>query len=148
MRSFLPVPSALLCLSSLLLGSCAVVPANPQAVVDARPASPAASAVDKAASVITTGALLAHIETLASDAFEGRAPGGTGEALTVDYITGQFKALGLAPGNPDGSYLQRVPMMGTQSAPSLTFSAGGRATPLRFPDDFVAFSALAHIHRC
>src|SRR5213078_1180717 len=56
--------------------------------------------------VITPDALLAHIKILASDEFEGRAPGSKGEELSVKYISDQFKQIGLKPGNPDGSYVQ------------------------------------------
>src|SRR5512144_3147621 len=54
--------------------------------------------------------LLGHIRILASDQFEGRAPGTRGEQLTVQYLTDQFRKLGLKPGNPDGTYVQRVPL--------------------------------------
>src|SRR5215831_17844119 len=40
---------------------------------------------------ITPDGLLAHIKVLASDEFEGRAPGTKGEDLSVKYITDQFK---------------------------------------------------------
>jgi Zn-dependent M28 family amino/carboxypeptidase len=103
--------------------------------------SPATDPV--ASSVISASAMLDHIKILASDEFEGRAPGGNGEAMTVAYISKQFKQLGLTPGNPDGTYLQHVPMVGSQATPSLTFTLNGKTTALRAPDDFVAFSALA-----
>ena len=76
------------------------------------------------------------IETLSSDDFEGREPGSHGETLTVDYITSQFKKIGLAPGNPDGSYIQNVPLTGHLSHPEA--SLGGQ--PMGFPDDYVAWS--------
>jgi Zn-dependent M28 family amino/carboxypeptidase len=53
-----------------------------------------------------------HIEVLASDAFEGRAPGSAGEALTIDYIRQAFEAAGLEPGL-DGDWLQPVPAIET-----------------------------------
>ena len=98
--------------------------------------------IDAAAGVISSAGLLGHIDVLASDDFEGRAPGGKGEAMTVAYITEQFARLGLAPGNPDGTYLQHVPLMGTRTAPTLSFDVRGKSIPLRPLDDFVAFSAL------
>lgn len=52
-----------------------------------------------------------HIRTLSSDAFEGRAPVTPGEDRTVDYLIGQFKAVGLAPGAPDGGWTQDVPLL-------------------------------------
>src|SRR5215813_2750088 len=56
---------------------------------------------------VDTDAVLAHIKTLSSDEFEGRGPGTKGEELTVAYLTDQFRKIGLKPGNPDGSYVQR-----------------------------------------
>jgi Zn-dependent M28 family amino/carboxypeptidase len=90
--------------------------------------------------------LLAHIKVLASDEFEGRAPGTPGEERTVAYLTGQFQALGLKPGNPDGTYVQDVPLVGFQAtAASGSFRAGagagpGRTIDLAFLKDWVAVS--------
>jgi Zn-dependent M28 family amino/carboxypeptidase len=90
---------------------------------------------------ITPDGLLAHIKILASDEFEGRAPGTKGEELSVKYISDQFKQIGLKPGNPDGSYIQEVPLAGIKSEPKMSFKFGGKTTELKFPDDFVASSA-------
>ena len=107
------------------------------------PPAAAASAVAAPLKAINGRDLLKHIEVLASDEFEGRSPGTKGETLTVAYIKEQFARLGLASGNPDGTYLQKVPMIGVTSTPKLAFNAGGKATPLNFPGDFVAFSPHA-----
>ena len=101
-----------------------------------------AAATTPALKAITAGSMLAHIKTLASDGFEGRAPGGKGEAMTVAYLQRQFVKLGLAPGNPDGSYVQKVPLVGVTSKPTLTLTVGGKTTALRFSEDFVAWSPL------
>ena len=85
--------------------------------------------------------LLKHIKVLASDEFEGRAPGSKGEELTVKYLSEQFKALGLKPGNPNGSYTQEVPLAGILTHPTASFSTGGETMNLKFPDDYVATSA-------
>lgn len=90
---------------------------------------------------ITPDGLLAHIKVLASDEFEGRAPGSRGEDLSVKYITGQFKKIGLKPGNPDGTYTQEVPLAGIKSEPRMSFVIGDKTMDLKFPDDFVASSA-------
>ncbi len=90
---------------------------------------------------ITPDGLLAHIKVLASDEFEGRAPGTKGEELSVKYIADQFKKIGLKPGNPDGTYTQEVPLAGIKSEPRMSFSVGGKTTDLKYPDDFVASSA-------
>ena len=73
--------------------------------------SPGAKAVGRL-SRRSTAPVLEHTKMLASDEFEGRAPGTHGEDLTVAYITEQFKKAGLKPGNPDGTYVQKVPMVG------------------------------------
>src|SRR5947199_4862554 len=90
---------------------------------------------------ITPDGLLAHIKVLASDEFEGRAPGTKGEELSVKYIADQFKKIGLKPGNPDGTYTQEVPLAGIKSEPRMSFSVGDKAMDLKYPDDFVASSA-------
>src|ERR1700726_825482 len=90
---------------------------------------------------ITPDGLLAHIKVLASDEFEGRAPGTKGEELSVKYISDQFKAIGLNPGDPDGSYTQEVPLTGIKSVPKMSFILGSNTTELKYPDDYVASSA-------
>src|SRR4051812_48356047 len=103
----------------------------------------AADAPPKAAlDAITADELMKHIKVLASDEFEGRAPGSKGEELSVKYITEQFKALGLKAGNPNGSYTQDVPLAGIKSAPTASLIANGKEPmELKFPDDYVASSA-------
>src|SRR5216110_857337 len=92
--------------------------------------------------VITPDGLLAHIKVLASDEFEGRAPGTKGEELSIKYISDQFRSIGLKPGNPDGSYFQEVPLAGIKSEPKMVLAvAGKQPVELKYPDDFVASSA-------
>ncbi len=89
---------------------------------------------------IAATSLLERISALASDELEGRAPGSPGEDRTVAYLTESFRALGLAPGNPDGSFVQRVPLVSITSEPErpLTFTQG-RETWAPVPgQDFVA----------
>ena len=100
-----------------------------------------AERLQPALEAITPDGLLAHIKVLASDEFEGRAPGTKGEELSVKYITDQFKQIGLEPGNPDGTYTQEVPLAGIKSEPRMSFTVGDKTTDLKSPDDFVASSA-------
>ncbi|WP_374943056.1 M28 family peptidase [Sphingomonas sp.] len=69
-------------------------------------------------------ALSADVRTLASDAFQGRAPGTPGETKTVDWLVARFKAIGLQPGGPGGSWTQAVPLVRTKVAGG-TMTAGG-----------------------
>lgn len=96
--------------------------------------------VTAAAQSISDTAMLQHIRNLSHDSLEGRAPGTPGEAKTVAYLEHEFKALGLAPGNPDGTYRQKVELIGYTPNPTLSLTAGGRTIPMRFKDDFVANS--------
>ncbi|MFN2517346.1 MAG: peptidase M28, partial [Pyrinomonadaceae bacterium] len=58
-----------------------------------------------------------HTKTLAADEYEGRGPGTKGEELSVKYLTEQYQRLGLKPGNPDGTYVQKVPLVGFTAQP-------------------------------
>ncbi|HEU5219648.1 MAG TPA: M28 family metallopeptidase [Gemmatimonadales bacterium] len=105
--------------------------------------SPAGAAVPaEALAVIDTGGFMKHIRDLADDSMLGRGPGSLGEDRTVAYLTGQFQAAGLAPGNTDGSYIQKVPLVGItpQGQPSLVFSKGATTLSLKWHDDFVAWT--------
>ena len=86
--------------------------------------------------------ILQHIKVLSSDKFQGRAPGGIGEDLTVGYLETQFKDLGLKPGNPDGTYVQKVPLVGITGAQGkpLVFTKGAQKLALTWKDDVVAWS--------
>ncbi|MHA4869143.1 M20/M25/M40 family metallo-hydrolase [Duganella sp. PWIR1] len=99
-----------------------------------------AQAPAKALNAISAKDLLEHIQTLASDDFEGRAPGTAGETKTVAYIQQEFRKLGLKPGNPDGSWVQAVPMRGQKPTPSFSYTIGGQKVALSFPNDYVAHS--------
>src|SRR5687768_4781244 len=89
---------------------------------------------------ITSESMLANVRTLASDAYEGRAPGTPGEDSTVAYLTAQFKSLGLAPGNPDGSYVQNVQLIGYTSASTASIRMNNTSIPMRVNDDFIVVS--------
>ena len=54
-------------------------------------------------------------KTLASDAFEGRAPGQPGGEKAAKYIADAFKAAGVEPAGDNGSYFQKVPMVGVKT---------------------------------
>ncbi|GAC1463319.1 MAG: M28 family metallopeptidase [Isosphaeraceae bacterium] len=85
--------------------------------------------------------LLNHIKVLSSDAFEGRSPATAGETKSVEYLTRQFQTMGLKPGNPDGSYVQDVPLEGFQVTNVVgSFDVGGKKLALRFPEDWVVVS--------
>ncbi len=108
---------------------------------DALPIPASFQAPRAAFAAIQAGDMLAHITELASDEYGGRSPGSPGEELSVAYITEQFRALGLQPGNPDGTYVQDVPLAGIKATPAMRLHVGGRETALHYPSDFVATSS-------
>lgn len=99
--------------------------------------APAATAAEAS---ITAEGLLRDIRELASDRFQGRAVATAGEDSTVNYLARRFREMGLAPGMPDGSYLQRVPLIGTISQVSASLTVGGGVVPLNQLEDIVAWS--------
>jgi Zn-dependent M28 family amino/carboxypeptidase len=74
---------------------------------------------------------------LASDEFQGRAPGTAGEDRTIPYLIEQFKAAGLEPAGENGGWTQTVPMIHTQlqTPVDVSVSQAGQTLPLHFPDD-------------
>ena len=103
----------------LLLAACASAPAERTAAVRIDPAR-----------------MSNMVRTLASDEYEGRAPGTAGEAKTIAYIAEQFRLAGLEPAGENGGWMQRVPLVRTQLGKgAVTAAMQGRPVPLRVPDD-------------
>ena len=122
-------------LSVSLVAAAAVVAAC------AKPAPAGADpAVAQAGQAINADSLLQHIKDLSDDSTEGRAPGTPGEDKATSYMQRQFAALGLKPGNPDGSWFQPVELIGYTATPAVRITAGGKALALRYPQDYVATS--------
>ena len=147
----MPRPHLLLISHTLLISftiasaGCGKKEAAPAAAPSAEASSPATSAKPVPVASLPTidrDALLRHIKVLSSDKFEGRAPGTNGEELTVAYLETQFRELGLQPGNPDGTFIQKVPLVGIKSVESrpLTLVKGSQALGLKWKDEVVAWT--------
>jgi len=90
---------------------------------------------------IDMNAVLAHTKRLSSDEFQGRLPGTKGEELTIRYLIDQFRTAGLKPGNTDGTFVQRVPLVGITAAPAeLVVQKGASRQVLKWKDDVVAWT--------
>lgn len=75
--------------------------------------------------------LMRHIERLADDSFQGRAPGTEGERLTTAYIVEQLQARGVEPAGENGSWFQPVGLVDRAPGRATTrWSANGRDIPL------------------
>ena len=101
-----------------------ILPLLSLALIGAAPANP-----------ISPERLSADTKVLASDAFEGRAPGTKGEEKTLSWLIAQLKAIGLEPAGPDGKWTQEVPLVRTQLGDG-KFRAGD--ADLRFGEDIYA----------
>jgi Zn-dependent M28 family amino/carboxypeptidase len=112
-------------------------------VVAAQGTTAIPAGVKTAFATFSTARLLEHIRVLSSDKFQGRGPGTIGETLSIQYIQDQFQKIGLTPGNPDGSYLQKVPLEGITADPSTTklaFIGKGKLLLPQFGNDYVAWT--------
>ena len=108
--------------------------------------APALTSVALAKEAISSANILADTKVLASDEFEGRAPGSPGEGKTIAFLIERFKSLGLAPGNPDGTYVQNVPLVGITSTPTLSFVRDGVTIPMENINEFVGPSSRLTPH--
>src|SRR5262252_2339929 len=126
-------------LTAALAAACASEPKSPPSAAPA-PSTSQHIPIGQMPTIDMEG-LLAHTKTLSSDAYEGRAPGTTGEELTVTYIGDEFKKVGLKPGNTDGTYVQKVPLVGITPKPApLVFTKDGHHQTLKWKDDVVAWT--------
>ena len=83
----------------------------------------------------------AHVRFLAHDLLEGRGTGQRGGDIAAEYIATQFALDGLKPAGDNGTYMQKVPMVGITSMPETTFSfvpAKGPARELKPLSEYVA----------
>lgn len=83
-----------------------------------------------------------HVKFLASDLLEGRGVGTRGGDLAVEYIASQLAIAGAKPAGENGTYFQKLTLVGVSPSPnsSLTFTAGGKTTSLKWADEFVGVS--------
>ncbi len=76
---------------------------------------------------LTLANLKKHISYLADDKLEGRRAGTPGEKLAMEYISGEFKTLGILPKGSDGFYQPFEINEGKQIGENTQFSINGVA---------------------
>src|SRR4051794_33040473 len=79
---------------------------------------------------------------LGSDLMEGRGVGQRGGELAAEYIATQLALAGAKPAGENGTYFQKVPLVGVETEPSATLSAAvwGKGIDLKWGDEFVGTS--------
>jgi Zn-dependent M28 family amino/carboxypeptidase len=83
-----------------------------------------------------------HVKFLSHDLLEGRGTGQRGGDIAAEYIATQFAEYGLKPAGDNGTYMQKVPLVGITTLPQTTFSlvpAQGVAMNLKTLDEYVAY---------
>ncbi|MDO8297776.1 MAG: M28 family metallopeptidase [Caulobacter sp.] len=92
----------------------------------------AAPALAQTPGAIAPDQLALHVKALAAPALAGRAPGGPGEPATIDYLVGQFRALGLEPAGDNGGWTQEVALnrFVVPGDAAISLTVGGETRPL------------------
>jgi Zn-dependent M28 family amino/carboxypeptidase len=83
-----------------------------------------------------------HVRFLSHDLLEGRGTGQRGGEIAAEYIATQFAEYGLKPAGDNGSYLQKVPLVGITTLPETRFTLvpkQGAAMNLKPLDEYVAY---------
>src|ERR1700686_2189958 len=83
-----------------------------------------------------------HVRFLAHDLLEGRGTGQRGGDLAAEYMATQFAEYGLKPAGDNGSYLQKVPLVGVTTLPQTQFvllPKQGESMVLKPLDEYVAY---------
>jgi len=80
-----------------------------------------------------------HTRFLSLDLLEGRGVGQRGGQLATEYIAAQLALAGAQPAGDDGTYVQKVPLVGVETQPDAQLSAAvwGKSVNFRWLDDFV-----------
>ena len=98
-------------------------------------------AAEQAMAAIDPEKIRAHVKFLASDLLEGRGTGARGGDIAAEYIATQFALYGLHPAGDNGTFMQKVPMVGIATQDDTTFTLvpdKGEAMSLHNRTDFVA----------
>ena len=122
--------NALLFLSALFLLTFAIFAQNSNNAPKQPVSSPTTTAkiaslpadAQQAMASIDPEKIRAHVKYLASDLLEGRGTGQRGGDIAAEYIATEFSLYKLKPAGDNGSYMQKVPMVGILTVDGTTFS--------------------------
>jgi Zn-dependent M28 family amino/carboxypeptidase len=116
----------------------------PRAVADPPSAGPFTTEAEAAARKIDAERIRAVVAEIASDRYQGRAPGSDGDRMTQDYLARELQGLGFRAGGPAGAWRQPFDLVGIEAAqpPSWRFERGDASIGLTQGDEFIVASGL------
>ena len=138
MRKFVLVLTPVLALILALTAAYAAHKPKPASIESAHLSPAAIAALQK----VDPEHIRAHVRFLSLDLLEGRGTGQRGGDIAGEYIATQFWLYGLKPAGDNGTYFQKVPMVGITPAPETTFDLvpnKGDALKLKPLDEYVAY---------
>ena len=100
------------------------------------------SAAFAAMETITPDHIRWHVRYLSHDLLEGRGTGQRGGDIAAEYIATQFAEFGLKPAGDNGTYLQKVPLVGITTLSETQFTLAprqGAAMHLKPLEEYVAY---------
>src|SRR5271166_1520814 len=107
------------------------------------------AAAEQAMAAVDPEKIRAQVKFLASDLLEGRGTGARGADIAAEYIATQFALYGLKSAGDNGTYMQKVPMVGIATQDDTTFTLvpdKGEPMNLRNRTDFVAMDETTNTH--
>jgi hypothetical protein len=108
--------------------------------------NPVSQKLNPILSGITSDGIFNHVQTLASDSFEGRKPGTQGETSTITYLINQFKRKGIKPANSQTNFLQEVSMVNFKPfKATILLENKNQITEITFPEDLAVESFQGHL---
>src|SRR5437879_6164431 len=85
-----------------------------------------------------------HTRFLSTDQMEGRGVGTRGGQLATEYIASQLALAGAKPAGENGTFFQKVPLVGveTQAASELSAAGRGKSVSFKWGDEFVGVNMM------
>ena len=97
-----------------------------------------ARAAGAGAKLISASDLKTWLTTISSDEFEGRATFSEGLGLAASYLASELRVMGVKPGGDNGSYFQRVRVLGVKAAShnTITVTVNGHSRTFKDGEGF------------
>jgi Zn-dependent M28 family amino/carboxypeptidase len=134
--------SVLIAVVALMAASASAAPASKTASASKTAATAMPAAASASVKLVDPAQMRAHVKFLSDDLLEGRGTGQRGGDIAVQYIATQYALEHLKPAGDNGTYLQKVPMVGLTTLPESTFSlvpANGEPIKLTYAKDITAY---------